>query len=392
MKTTEGRTSLAIMAIFFIIPGALIVNPAIQSIAEAYPTISYTIVLLLSTIPMLIVVPTSLLAGAIAGNKVTYKTLLLVAIILYVVGGTMPFFIRNFYATLVARAIYGVGVGLATPLANALVIRLFDGQKRVNMMGMGSVIINVASTVFMLLSGVISAIDLNYIWLIHLIALIPLVLMMMFLPEMEPVEHHSSGKVKIPVSVFVLSISLCFVYMNLNPLLLNMSTIIISEQLGNAAVAGTVLSMYTVGGIVGGAIFSGFFKIAGKMTIPLALIILGFGLGISNFAHSIFMLIIGCTIAGIGFFIIFPAILMEVGQKVSLAASAMVSAMILASINLGGFLSSFYIVFLNTVFNNNAPRLPILIGAIVILLVAIVCVVVTIGKKPVDLFCGRADT
>jgi len=79
MKTSQSKTSLALMSIFFVIPGALIVNPAIQTIADAYPTIPYTMVLMLSTIPLLIVVPMSLISGAVAGNKVKYKHLLVVA-------------------------------------------------------------------------------------------------------------------------------------------------------------------------------------------------------------------------------------------------------------------------------------------------------------------------
>lgn len=381
MKSNEAKLSLAIMAIFFIMPGALIVNPALQSIADAYPHIPYTTVLLISTIPLLMVVPTSLLAGAIAGTKVKYKTLITVAMLLYVIGGSMPFFIRDFFIVLVARTIYGIGVGLATPLANGLVIRLFDGQKRANMMGLGSVIINVASTIFMILSGFVSVINFNLMWLIHLIALIPMVLMMLFLSEPEKTEQQSSEKSKLPDIVFILSLAICFIYMNVNAMILNMSTIITTEKIGNAALAGTILSMYTVGGIIGGFIFGKMYKMAGKMTIPLSIMILSLGLGISNFSHSVIMITIGCTIAGVGFFVIFPAILMEAGQKVSVSASAMVSAMILGSINLGGFLSSFYIGLLAMVFGRTSPRLPILAATVITFLISVSWGIVMKSKK-----------
>ena len=124
------------MAIFFILPGALIMNPALQNIAEVYPQIPFTMILLLSTITLLIVVPTSLIAGAIAGNRVTYRKLLFIAIILYVAGGIMPYFINNFYWVLGSRILFGIGVGLATPLPNGLVMRLFEGQRRADMTGM----------------------------------------------------------------------------------------------------------------------------------------------------------------------------------------------------------------------------------------------------------------
>jgi predicted MFS family arabinose efflux permease len=373
MKTSESKTSLALMAIFFVIPGALIVNPAIQTIADAYPTIPYTMILMLSTIPLLIVVPMSLISGAVAGNKVEYKHLLVVAMFFYIIGGSMPFLFRDFYAVLTARILYGIGVGIVTPLANGIIIQLYEGQKRANMMGMGSMVINIASTVFILLSGLISTINLNFMWLIHLIGIIPLVLMMLYLPEPEKVdEHPEQPKSKMPNSVYFISAATIFIYMNLSTILLNMSTIITTEKTGNAATAGTVLSMYTVGGIFAGSIFGKYFKFFGKMTNPSALVLISIGLGIVYFVRTIPLMIVGCTVAGIGFFILFPALLMDAGHRVSLAASAMVSAMIFSSINLGGFLASVYIGSLSQLFSNPSPRLPILVGMVVMFLGSIV--------------------
>lgn len=378
MQASQAKTSLSLMAIFFVIPGALIVNPAIQTIADAYPTIPHTLILLLSTIPLLIVVPMSLISGALAGNKVKYKHLLFVAMVFYVIGGSLPFVFRAFYAVLGARVIYGIGVGILTPLANGIIIQLYAGQKRANMMGMGSIVINVASTIFMLLSGLISAIDLNFMWLIHLIGIIPLVIMMLYLPEPEKVEPQQHAKVKMPVSVYFISLATIFIYMNLNTMLLNMSTILTTENIGNAATAGTVLSMYTVGGILGGTLFGKYFQFFGKMTNPSALVVMGIGLGIIYFAVTVPMMIVGCAVAGIGFFILFPALLMDAGQRVSLTASAMVSAMIFSSINFGGFLASVYIGFLSQLFSSTSPRLSIAVSMAVMFIAAAIWGLITV--------------
>ena len=189
----------------------------------------------------------------------------------------------------------------------------------------------------MLLSGVVSAANLRYMWLIHLIALVPLLLMLILLPEPKKIEHHNEGKIKLPAAVFGISASLGFIYMILNPLLLNMSTILIQDQFGDAAVAGTILSMYTVGGIL----------------------------------------------AGISFFIIFPAVVMEVGHRVSRAASAMASAIVLSAINLGGFLSSFYIGILSNATGNTSARLPIFAGMVMALGIGVVWGLVVRGDKTV---------
>ncbi len=370
MIKKDTKISLSIMAIFFIIPGALIVNPAIQSIAQAYPEVPYTSILLLSTIPLLIVVPISLVSGAIAGTKIKYKSLLILSITLYVFGGAMPYVFRSFSAVMVSRIIYGIGVGIATPLPNGLAIRFFNGQRRANMMGLGSMVINIASTIFLLLSGVISTVNLNLIWLIHLVALVPLILLILFLDEPKKTEHIEQTKSKLPVGAVLLALFIAFVYMNVNPLLLNMSSILSAENIGNSAVAGTILAMYTVGGIAGGAIFGKAYKYLNRLTIPVSLLILSLGLGICNFAHSISFFIAGSIIAGIGFFMLFPAVLMAAGKITSVSSSSIVSAMILSGINLGGFLSSFYIGFISSVLKNTSPRLPILSGTMIIFFIS----------------------
>lgn len=381
MKRSNFKTSLAISAIFFIMPGALIVNPAIQTIADTYADISYTTILLVSTIPLLMIAPFSLIAGTIAGNKIRYRHLLYLALVLYIIGGAMPFIFRDFVMILVGRALFGIGVGLATPLANGLVIYLYEGKKRASMMGLGSIIINVSSTIFMLLSGFLSGINVHYIWLIHLIALIPFALIVLFLPEVKMEQQHERAKVKLPISVYVISISMILVYMNLNPMLLNMSTIITSENIGNATSAGTVLSMYTIGGIVGGIIFGKVYQLLGRLTIPVSMVTIALGLLIINFSGTVMMMIIGATIAGIGFFNMFPAKIMEASHKADKSASTMVSAFILSAINVGGFVASFYIGVIGKVSGSDAPRLPILTGMIVIIIIAVIWLLYGLKEK-----------
>lgn len=383
METSQSKTSLALMAIFFVIPGALIVNPAIQLLAEAYPEIPYTMILMVSTLPLLIVVPMTLISGAIAGNKVQYRHLLLVAMVLSIVGGVLPFVFRDFYAVLVARAIYGIGIGIMTPLANGIIIQLYEGQQRANMTGMGSMVINIGSTIFMLLSGLISAIDLNLMWLIHLIGIVPLLMVMLYLPEPESVtEKHQLAKAKMPVSIYFIAGATIFIYMNLNTLLLNMSTIITTENIGNTATAGTILALYTVGGILGGSIFGKYFKFFGKMTHPSALMLMGTGLGIVYFVNTVPLMVVGSIVTGIGFFILFPAILMDAGHRVPVAASTMVTAIVFSSINFGGFLSSLYIGTLSQLFSNPSPRLPTLVSMVVMFTVAIIWgMIITYGHS-----------
>lgn len=359
------------MSIFFLMPGAMIVNPAIQGIAEAYPQVPYPMVLLLSTIPMLIVVPTSLVSGAIAGRRIRYKSLLLASTLLYIVGGAMPFFLGDFFLILLSRTIYGIGAGLLTPLANSLVLRLFEGEAKARMTGLGSMVINISSALFMLLGGFVSALNVHWMWLIHLIAIIPSIVIMLYLPEPAREPHEERKSQSLPPAVFLFALFIGFIFMNVNVLLLNMSTIIITENMGSADRAGMILSMYTVGGILSGAAFGKVYAALRRFAVPVSVLSVTTGLGFCYLAHDSLAMTIGCFITGLGFFILFPTIMLEAGRKSAVAASASVSALVLSSINLGGFLSSFYIGCMGLFTKAISPRLPLILGAAVTFMAAV---------------------
>jgi hypothetical protein len=67
---------MAIMSIFFVLMGMGVLTPAIQNIAEAFPDIPFTKIMLISTLPSLFIIPASVISGALAGSKVKYKTLI----------------------------------------------------------------------------------------------------------------------------------------------------------------------------------------------------------------------------------------------------------------------------------------------------------------------------
>lgn len=364
------RSTAAILSIFLLIPGGLVVNPAIQNLAEIYPEIPYATVLLLSTLPSLVIVPTALFAGAAAGSRLRYRTLLIASAVLFTTGGVFPYFMSNFYLILISRVVFGMGVGLASPLGNAIIMQTYEGQSRVSLIGIGTFVLNIASAAYFLLSGIVCDINVQYTWLIHLIGIISLVALILFLKEPVKVEKAPGSKVKIPVSVFVYAVAYGLIYMVINSMLLNLSTILISEKIGNATLAGFMMSIYTVGGIVAGAMFGPVMKITGRMTIPLFLLLLALALGFINFSHTITAMILGAFVLGMALFTVWPAVNIEVGRVSPPSIIALCSAMMFGAANLGGFLSTIYIRYLARISGNPSARLPIFAGMMLAIVIA----------------------
>ncbi|HHX77192.1 MAG TPA: MFS transporter, partial [Firmicutes bacterium] len=256
MNKKESRSlTIAIMSIFFLMAGIGAITPGLQSIADAFPTVPFNTILLANTLPSLFIIPASFLAGTVAGSRIKYRTLILGGILLFTCGGAAPIILDNFTLILVTRAIFGIGLGLITPLGNALILNFFEGQARANLLGAGNVSLNAGGIVLQLLGGFLAAINWRYTFLSHLFGLISLVIVYILLKEPEKVERPAERKTPVPKAVYFYSLLLMLMFLFTFPLMLSMSSIISEEGLGDASAAAVVLSMFTVGGTVAGLVF-----------------------------------------------------------------------------------------------------------------------------------------
>lgn len=343
---------IAVLSMFFVQMGVGTITPAIANIAAAYPDIPFTTLLLVSTLAVLMSVPATLISGRIAGTVVKYKTLLLIGMILFIGGGVAPYFMAtsSFTAILAVRAIFGIGLGIVTPLGGALIIAFFDGEVRAQMMGFGNVVANVGGILFQLLGGMAAGIAWQYAFLPHALGVITLVLIL-FLPEPEkaPVQTAGEAKPKLPGSVFGFALAIFLITALVYPMLVNMSTIIAVTGMGGAADAALVLTMFTIGGMAGGFIFAKVFGIFKKNTFAVGLAMLAIAMVSIGFGNSILFMYIGTTVAGVGFSFIMPTIFMDLGAAVHPSQMATASGIVMACMNIGGFCSAYIFAFLGSI-------------------------------------------
>ena len=367
---SKRTVAIAIMSVFFIAMGVAITTPAIQDIAEAFPHLSFSTILLASTLPSLFIIPSSILAGVAAGSKIKYRTLLIWGTLLFSLAGVAPIFMSNFTTILVARALFGIGLGIIAALGNALVLAFYEGQERANMLGLGGVMMNIGGIVLQLLGGFFSSIRWNLAFLPHLIGLITLVMVTFMLPEPEKREEIIAKKVTLPWSVYLIAIIFGVITMLNYPALVNMSTIIITGNLGDAASAGIVLSLFTVGGMVAGATFGKLYQKIALFSIPVGFIVMAAGAGLVYYAGGLLILSLGNALIGMGFGWLMPAFMMMIGMATSPEGYATASGILMAFMNLGGFLSTYYIAMLLRI--NSAIRFPIFVEMVALLIGALI--------------------
>ena len=89
-------------------------------------------------------------------------------------------FFNSFTMALVSRVIVGVGIGLSHPFSAALLSRFFSGQKRANLQGAATLIMNLAGVFYQVIIGGVCLMNVNYTWLVHLFTLVLLVMILVF--------------------------------------------------------------------------------------------------------------------------------------------------------------------------------------------------------------------
>lgn len=367
-KKVRGSGLAAIMTLYFVSMAITVVTPAMATFMEHWPDkaeyISY-----ISTLPTLFIVIGTFLAGTIMGRKIKYRTLAIIASVIALIGGVGPAFFDSFELTLVCRAVMGFGAGLLAPLGNALIVGLYKGQKQASILGYGTLFMNAGGIVLQMLGGFLAGTGdrgWQMVFWGHAL-LIVAVIMSFFLPEppKEEVVSDSGKKESMSKKIYVIA-ALIFLY-NLfaYPIMLNMSTLFVQRNTGGPAVAATALSLYTVAGVVAGFVFGFLFKAVKRMVITLGMALCGLGFLLVFFGSSMIVMTVGLVIVGFGFSTFFPAFMAWMGMVTPPSTVAMASSLILACMNLGGFVASPYNSLLMSIFGADHFILPMILIAIV---------------------------
>lgn len=347
---SDKRQSLVLLAIFsfgFLAMGIGTITPAIATIGGAFPKVSFSTLLLVSTIPALISIPVSIIGGSVAGKSVRYRTLVLFATFVFSIAGAIPYFLNDFTQILLARGLFGLGLGLIMPLNSALIFNLVPYHKQASVMGINGVVMNIGGIVLQLLGGLLASVNWNYSFLAHALGIITFIIVLIFLPE-PPKAELSAGvagaekvKLKMPISVFGWGLLFGIITIFDYPSLTNMSSVLLTIK-ANAAVAGVVLMFMTVGGMAAGAVFGKVFQKTGRQTLNIGLVFFIVSQIIFSFSQSVILFIIGEACLGIGLTLGMSSIYMLAGASVHPSQTPMAMSIIVSGMNLGGFLSGYF--------------------------------------------------
>jgi MFS family permease len=380
------KTIIGILLMGIVSMGAMSISAGLGNIAKAYPDVRIETIQTLITIPSLVIIVVSFLAGPIS-NIISKKILALIGLVIFAVGGCMPYFMSSFAVMYASRVIVGLGIGLLQPLGPAIVFERFasNAKMRDTLLGWINCSGSVGNIIMSVIGGVLVISSYKNIFLVHLLGLFALIGVLICLPQDRPshekkLDTHKE-KTK-PSSTAFYWFFVSFIYIPfLYCFVINLSLFVEGSKIGSAAVSGFGLSMFAIGGFVCGIIYGKLAEILKKWTLSVGFMISALGLFFMAIAKSPILVYVSGAFTGFGMLMVFPQIMTNIMDSVPPAAITFCIALNGAVICIGQSIAPYLVSGVSSIFAGNSIRGRFYVCAAILALIFTISAIRTMGRK-----------
>lgn len=376
MKKVSGNLlKAAVLLIALQEVGAGAATPALGAIAKAFPDVSATVIQNVSTLPALFVVIFSLVYGFLV-KVMKKRSILYLAVALFLVGGLAPAFLNDIYVILVFRALVGASVGLLYPMANDLVVDFFESDERKKMIGWTFAVGMAGGIFFQMIGGALSDINWHYTFYAYAAGIAFFAIPVIFLPEPPKKADVCKGTAQEKATVPMRQYALCLINLLwcicFTTIVANGAMVIVVEGLGTGAQIGLVFSVMTGAAFVGGVFFGQIHKFLRGFSMLFCYWCVALGMYVFYLSHSLNMIYVAMLIIGFGLGFAGSNFFNKSADIVPFAVSGMSFALLSAFNGMGQFLSPFIMNPLTTALGFAPGRPAILVGVLGLVILGII--------------------
>lgn len=332
---------IAIVCISFIQGLQYSVSPVLGEISEHFPDVSVSLVQMLITAPALLSIIVSVTSGFLV-VKISKKKLLIFGCLIAGVMGFLPFLADNFWLLFFARTVYGIGLGIATTMNVAVVAEFFEGDERVQVMGIQAASVGAGMVVVTMLGGMLGKTNFTNSYFINVIGFISMILIALCLPETGTAKETETEKISLNKKVLTIDFFGVLEFLFLITFTTNISMHLAGNLAGDTAVSGTLTGIFSGTQIAVGLILGLITRITKKYTIPVAMFSFVIGaLLLILFPDNFAALAAGAVFCGMSQGMFVPTAVVDVSNAVPPVATAMASASFTCAMNLGQLVSPY---------------------------------------------------
>lgn len=312
-----------------------------------------------------------IIVGLVVGRKISYKACGLISTGIFFLCGGIPFLWQSipFVGLLIARLLFGFGVGCLMPLSQSIVTNMFVNEAdRARWIGILYIVFSIGATVGTTITGALAA---NGVWqnayAFYLLGIIPFIMVLLFFKD-ENIkvneaaanstdaqdEAQKSEKRHIP------AVAACFIVvfglgLIMTQAYFNYAGIALAENGIDVLAIGTIFSVITGVGIVIALFNSVIWKVMRLYSFPAAFIFFIAAYAVALVAYNAASLPIwyaSAIILGIGMAFLSLSIPMVMSVTVAPAVLTLAIGLQEAARNAGGFCSAIWLNAIGSVFGD----------------------------------------
>lgn len=381
--------ALGILSISFLMSVSNAVSGTIPLMEKYFSDVSR------ANIELLIVIPTGgvLLGTVISGlvsNLLGKKYTVIAGLSISLVFGIIPAFIFNYPAILISRAMFGVGMGIFTPLSVSYITDLFPEETRNRLLGWRNSVGAIGDSIMLFIAGFLINISWHTTYLVFLFLLVPILLVMFFVPKHydnivseDGKEVEEDVKVKPTTNFGVIQLAFIFLLVCLfySAISLKLASYVVNNHIGSAAAATRIFGFLVLCSIFSGLIFEKIAKWFGKYTVTIFYIITAISMIVMSFTTSIPVLLVLVLAAGFCNGIINPALTARMVHYSPKGSMNFTTSIIIIGINIGFLIAPYFFQFFGEMIGNAGPANMILWSGIFYVLLAVYDLVVVKKDK-----------
>ena len=181
-RSLAPRTAAILSLSLLTVMAGAAVAPALGVIKAYFSSSDPVLVQMIISMPALFIVLTNAVFPALC-RRFRARTLVLLGLLLYTVGGCAAGAFSAILPVLLMRALVGMGVGIIMPLSTGLLSFYYPPEKLDGLMGLSSAMNQMGGVVATILAGLLANLSWRASFLIYLMGLLSIVLCLVFLPN-----------------------------------------------------------------------------------------------------------------------------------------------------------------------------------------------------------------
>jgi MFS family permease len=348
MKSREVE-KVAVLSVSLMRFSGEILSTVLANIALEYNNIPAMWIQLLLTISTISLIPALFLAAPLV-KATSLKKATLIALVITICGGLIPFFVTSFSLMVISRVILGLGVGLLNPISAALITERYEGNEKKFLIGCRTAVASLGVVALSLIGGALTKFGWRYLVLSYLMGIPVIIFLLFFVPNFNTDNKHANSFVEQPTkksfhltqinaSLLYATVLIFFYTLVINVYSTNISMLVLGEGLGDASNVSILIALNKASTFLSGLLFAKVSNMLKRWTMPIYLCLSCTAMLLIWMGHSLVMFSCASVLAGFAMGIILALGIFWASESLPAGNDTAAISFLTAGMNFGQFFS-----------------------------------------------------